>query len=152
MESGAKWRKEWRRLDFLGTYNYNMDPKKRVFIPAKYREALKDGFVVCKAPDPCLYIYSKEEWEPVADQVKSLPGSAEYRRFKRDFFKNADMVELDSQGRFTIKAELAAYANLQKSVVIAGAGNKFEIWDAEAYENDCEQALTADQLNVEVIF
>ncbi len=143
---------EVNTLDFLGTYNYNMDPKKRVFVPAKYRDALQDGLVICKAPDHCLYLYSLEEWEPVAAQVKALPGSAEYRRFKRDFFKNADMAEMDSQGRVTIKSELAEYAGLQKAVVIAGAGNKFEIWDAAAYEADCEQALTADQLNVEVIF
>ncbi len=139
-------------MDFLGTYNYTMDTKKRVFLPAKYREDFKDGFIVCKAPDKCLYIYSEEEWAPVADQVKALPGTTEYRRYKRDFFKNADRAELDSQGRFTIKADLAEYAGLNKAVVIAGAGNKFEIWDAEAYEADCEQALTADQLNVEVIF
>ena len=90
---------EVNTLDFLGTYNYNMDPKKRVFVPAKYRDALQDGLVICKAPDHCLYLYSLEEWEPVAAQVKALPGSAEYRRFKRDFFKNADMAEMDSQGR-----------------------------------------------------
>lgn len=53
-------------MDFLGTYNFNMDSKKRVFVPSKYRDALQDGFVVCKAPDRCLYLYSLEEWEPVA--------------------------------------------------------------------------------------
>ena len=139
-------------MDFLGTYNFNMDSKKRVFVPSKYRDALQDGFVVCKAPDRCLYLYSLEEWEPVADQVKALPGTTEYRRFKRDFFKNADRAELDSQGRVTVRAELAEYAGLEKAVVIAGAGNKFEIWDADSYAADCEQALTADQLGVEVVF
>ncbi len=139
-------------MDFLGIYNHNLDAKKRVFIPAKYRDALAGGFVVCKAPDHCLYIYSQEEWGPVAAQVKSLPGTEEYRRYKRDFFKNADMVELDSQGRFTIKAELAEYAGLSKEVVIAGAGNKFELWSAEAYEEDCGLTKTADELNIEVVF
>lgn len=139
-------------MDFLGIYKHNLDAKNRVFIPAKYREALQGGFVVCKAPDHCLYVYSQEEWEPVAAQVKSLPGTEAYRRYKRDFFKNADMVELDSQGRFTIKAELSAYAGLTKEVVIAGAGNKFEIWDAASYEDDCYLTRTADELNIEVVF
>ena len=139
-------------MDFLGIYNHNLDAKNRVFIPAKYRDYLQGGFVVCKAPDKCLYIYSQEEWEPVANQVKQLPGTEEYRRYKRDFFKNADMVELDSQGRFTIKGELAAYAGLTKEVVIAGAGNKFEVWDAAAYNDDCYLTRTADELNIEVVF
>ena len=139
-------------MDFLGIYNHSHDTKNRIFIPAKYREALADGFVVCKAPDQCLYIYSKEDWEPVAAQVKSLPGTEEYRRYKRDFFKNADMVELDSQGRFTLKADLVQYAGLKKELVIAGAGNKFEVWDAANYKDDCYKTLSADDLNIEVVF
>lgn len=139
-------------MDFLGVYQHKMDAKKRLFIPAKYRVPLDGGFIVCKAPDHCLYIYSKEEWEPVAAQVKSLPGTEEYRRYKRDFFKNADMAEMDSQGRFTVKADLLEYAGLSKDVVIAGAGNKFEIWDAAVYDEDCGKTLSADDLGIEVVF
>lgn len=139
-------------MDFLGVYQHKMDAKKRLFIPSKYRGPLSDGFVVCKAPDHCLYIYSKEEWEPVAAQIKSLPGTEEYRRFKRDFFQNADMAEMDSQGRFTVKADLLAYAGLEKEVVIAGSGNKFEIWDAAAYNAEVEKTLNADELGIEVVF
>ncbi len=139
-------------MDFLGTYNHSLDAKNRLFIPSKYREYLEGGFVVCKAPDTCLYIYSQEEWSAVAEQVKSLPGTAEYRRYKRDFFKNADMAELDKQGRFTVKGELAEYAGLKKDVVIIGSGNKFEIWDAEEYEDDCYKTRSADDLDIEVVF
>lgn len=139
-------------MDFLGVFQHKMDAKKRLFIPAKYRAALDGGFIVSKAPDHCLYIYSKEEWEPVAAQVKALPGTEEYRRYKRDFFQNADMAELDSQGRFTVKADLLDYAGLSKDVVIAGAGNKFEVWDAAAYEADNARTLSADELGIEVVF
>ena len=52
-------------MDFLGLYNHSLDAKNRIFIPSKYREYLGDTFVVCKAPDTCLYIYSQEEWEAI---------------------------------------------------------------------------------------
>ncbi len=139
-------------MDFVGEFQHKLDAKKRLFIPSKYRGALADGFVVSKAPDHCLYIYSKEEWEPVAAQIKSLPGTEEYRRFKRDFFKNADLAEMDSQGRFTVKADLLAYAGLDKEVVIIGSGNKFEVWDAASFREDAEKTLSADELGVEVVF
>lgn len=139
-------------MDFLGEFQHKLDSKKRLFIPAKYRGALADGFVVSKAPDRCLYIYSKEEWEPVADQVKSLPGTEEYRRFKRDFFRNAELAEMDSQGRFTVKADLLEYAGLDKEVLIIGSGNKFEVWDADSVRKDSGKTKTADELDVEVIF
>ncbi len=137
---------------FAGEFQHKMDAKKRLFIPAKFRGALADGFVVSKAPDHCLYIYSKEEWEPIADQIKSLPGSEEYRRFKRDFFRNAELAEMDSQGRFTVKTDLLEYAGLTKDVVIVGSGNKLEIWDAEADRKEIEKTLSADELGVEVVF
>ncbi|MDO5448672.1 MAG: division/cell wall cluster transcriptional repressor MraZ [Clostridia bacterium] len=139
-------------MDFLGVYNHSLDAKNRIFIPSKYREYLGGTFVVCKAPDECLYVYSQEEWEKVAAQVKALPGTAEYRRYKRNFFGNADIVELDKQGRFTIKAELLQYANLSKEVVIAGSGNKFEVWNAEDFERDTNKTRDADDLDIEVIF
>ena len=150
VESGA--RRGTKIMDFLGVYNHSLDAKNRIFIPSKYREYLGGTFVICKAPDECLYIYSQEEWEKVAAQVKALPGTAEYRRYKRNFFGNADIVELDKQGRFTIKAELIEYANLEKDIVIAGSGNKFEVWDASAYERDTYKTRDADDLNIEVIF
>lgn len=139
-------------MDFMGDFQHKLDAKKRLFIPAKYRSALADGFVVCKAPDRCLYIYSKEEWEPVAAQVKSLPGTEEFRRFKREFFRNADLAEMDSQGRFTVKADLLEYAGLDKEVLIIGSGNKFEVWDAAADQRESSRTMTADELGVEVVF
>ncbi|MDO4832576.1 MAG: division/cell wall cluster transcriptional repressor MraZ [Clostridia bacterium] len=139
-------------MDFLGLYNHSLDAKNRIFIPSKYREYLGDTFVVCKAPDTCLYIYSQEEWEKVAAQVKALPGTPEFRRYKRSFFEAADIVEMDKQGRFTIKADLIGYAKLKKDIVIAGAGNKFEVWDAEEYESDTYMTRSADDLDIEVVF
>ncbi len=139
-------------MNFLGEFQHKMDAKKRLFIPAKFRSALSDGFIVSKAPDRCLYIYSKEEWEPIAEQIKSLPGTEEYRRFKRDFFRNADLAEMDSQGRFTVKADLLEYAGLTKDVIIIGSGNKLEIWDAEADVTERGKTLSADDLGIEVNF
>ncbi|NLL63362.1 MAG: division/cell wall cluster transcriptional repressor MraZ [Ruminococcaceae bacterium] len=139
-------------MDFLGLYKHSLDAKNRIFIPSKYREYLGGTFVICPGADKSLYVYSIEEWEKVAAQVKALGSTPELRRYKRSFFERADMVELDKQGRFTIKAELKEYAHLDKDIVIAGSGNKFEIWDAESYEEETRRTLSADDLDIEVIF
>ena len=146
-------------MDFLGVYNHTLDAKNRIFIPSKYREDLGGTFVVCKAPDECLFVYSQEEWDKVSEQIKALRPNpekhqtdADLRRYKRNFFGNADKVEMDNQGRFTIKADLLEYAHLTKNVVIAGSGNKFEVWDAETYERDSYKTRDADDLDIEVIF
>ena len=48
---------------------------------------------------------------------------------------NAGAVEVtpDKQGRILIPGNLREYANLEKDVVVIGAGRKAEIWDLEAF-------------------
>lgn len=137
----------------LGEYQHKLDSKKRLAIPVKFRAPLSDGFVVCKAPegDPCLYIYSKEDWEPVAEQIRSLPSTEDYRRFKREFFRNADLAEMDSQGRFTVKTDLLEYAGLDKDVLIIGSGNKLEVWNTENDSAESTKTKTADELGLELV-
>ena len=104
-------------MDFLGLYNHSLDAKNRIFIPSKYREYLGDTFVVCKAPDTCLYIYSQEEWEKVAAQVKALPGTPEFRRYKRSFFEAADIVEEISALKFVKAVSLSEIDNIDQDFV-----------------------------------
>lgn len=44
------------------------------------------------------------------------------------------MVNPDGAGRLQISKDLVGFASLSKNVVIASAGELFEIWDKEAYE------------------
>lgn len=39
---------------FMGEYQHNMDPKGRVIIPAKFRDALGEKFVATRGLDNCL--------------------------------------------------------------------------------------------------
>ena len=45
---------------FMGEYNHTIDGKGRVIVPAKFRDALGDGFVVTKGLDGCLFVYPPE--------------------------------------------------------------------------------------------
>ena len=47
-----------------GEFKHTLDPKKRLFIPAKHREELGESFMVARSiRDNCLKVYSMSEWD-----------------------------------------------------------------------------------------
>ena len=90
-------------MSFMGTYQNNVDPKGRVSIPVKYREALGERFFVTKGFDSCIDIYTVEEWEKFAEKLHKLSVTKrDMRDFVRFIFGNATEVELDKQGRILL--------------------------------------------------
>ncbi len=120
---------------FFGEYVHTIDAKGRVIIPAKLREALGDDFIIAKGLDSCLAVYPRDQWNQLEAKLQALPmNQPETRAFARFFFAGAMEGEVDKQGRVMVAPHLRAYAKLQKDVVIAGAGNRLEIWDKAVRE------------------
>jgi MraZ protein len=126
---------------FIGEYNHNLDSKGRLAIPAKFRASLKKGAVVTKGLDNCLFLYSKEQWQKMAEKLASLPTSqAKARAFARHMIAGAMDVEFDSQGRITLPEYLRNFADLEKKTIVAGLYNHLEIWDEKAWDKYKKQA------------
>ena len=115
---------------FIGEYSHNLDDKGRLAIPAKFRAALKKGAVVTRGLDSCLFLYTKAEWQKLAQKLAALPFSqANSRAFARLMLAGAMDVEVDKQGRVILPEYLRQFAGLKKSTVIAGLYSRLEIWD-----------------------
>lgn len=120
---------------FIGEYNHNLDNKGRLAIPAKFRNILKKGAVVTKGLDNCLFLYSKEQFEKIAEKFASLPiGQSKARAFARHMLAGAMDVEFDNQGRITLPEYLRKFSSLKKKIIVAGLYNHLEIWDETAWE------------------
>ena len=121
--------------ELLGTHSYQLDPKGRVSLPARFREAFADGVWLTIGQDGCLYVFPRAEWQRRSDEVASSPLSdADGRAFSRLFFGSSDEAKLDSQGRVTIPQRLRETAGITKDVVVLGVRDRMEIWDRESYE------------------
>ena len=119
---------------FIGEYRHNLDDKGRLAIPAKFRAILKKGAVVTKGLDNCLFLYSKEQFEKIAQKFASLPISqAKARAFMRHMLAGAMDVEFDNQGRVTLPEYLRQFSGVKKNVIIAGLYNYLEIWDEASW-------------------
>lgn len=120
---------------FIGEYHYSIDDKARLAIPVKFRPNLSKGAIVTRGIDTCLFLYSKKEWEILAQKLAQLPLSqSKTRAFSRLMLAGAMDVEMDKQGRIILPDYLRKYAGINKKVVIAGLYNRLEIWDENKWE------------------
>lgn len=127
-----------------GQYAHSLDAKGRVNFPVRLREELGERFIVTRGLDNCLFVYSMQEWQLLADKLHELPisKSAPLNRF---FFAGAAEVEPDKQGRVLLPAHLRDYARLDKDVIIAGVSNRAEIWDSERWTQN-DELLTSESI------
>ena len=120
---------------FIGEYKYNIDEKKRLAVPAKFRQALGKKAVITRGLDNCLFLYPMKEWEILAKKLSQLPISqADARGFARIMLAGAMEVNLDRLGRILVPDYLKKYAKLQKKAVVAGLYNRIEVWDEKSWE------------------
>lgn len=120
---------------FIGEYSHNLDEKGRLAVPKKFRTALQKGAVVTRGLDNCLFLYTKKEWEVLAQKLASLPFSQKNARaFARLMLAGAMDVTVDKQGRIILPEYLRKFASLKKEVVVAGLYNRLELWDTDSWE------------------
>ena len=113
----------------IGEYHHNIDEKKRLIIPSKFRDEIGNNFVVTKGLDGCLYVYSMDSWNKIISKLKTLSFTKkDARTFMRFFLSSATVCEFDKQGRINLVNTLLEYAAIDKECAIIGVGDHLEIW------------------------
>ena len=129
----------------LGKYNHTVDPKGRLFVPARLREKLGESFYVSiSLTDKCLNLYTEQAWEVLMEKYKALP--VQHQTIFRYVFAHTYRVEPDKQGRFLLPQDLREYAELQSEVSIIGHGDHAEIWDTDRFEEKEKEELSPEKL------
>ncbi len=131
---------------FRGAQTLSLDSKGRLMLPARYRDALvppDDNRVVVTAdPSRCLLLFPLAAWEPIEQKLNALSSfDPRTRSLQRLLVGNAADLELDASGRILLTANLRKFADLDKSVVMVGQGNKFELWNEERWQQQMDAAL-----------
>lgn len=85
--------------------------------------------------DRCLYISTPGKFEEMLTKLGDLDLE---RRASRDYLRFLQAMSseetVDKQGRMNIPQALREYADLDKEVVITGAGIRAEIWSRSAWD------------------
>jgi MraZ protein len=129
-------------VTFIGEYTSKIDDKGRMVFPAPLKGVLPPGsdmrFVIKKDLfEPCLQMYTMEEWEHTSAEVKSKLNffNKQHAIFWREYMRDRDVVEPDAKlGRITVSRKLLDAIGVTKEVVFSGNDFKIEIWAKEEFE------------------
>lgn len=124
---------------FKGSFNYTVDNKGRINIPAKMRKNLapeaNNSFVITRGFEPCIFVYPNDEWMKREAEIGKLQQTnPQDRFFTRMLLQYATDAELDGQSRIILPKELMQYAKIENDVFILGAFDRIEVWSPEEYK------------------
>lgn len=116
---------------FLGRYQFSLDSKARLTIPAKYRELLAPTLIVTRHPvENCLIALPMGEWFRWTAKVDGLSiVDTDAAHLRRILYGSAEDLHLDSQGRVLLTQRLRELAHIDSDVLIIAAGAYLEIWN-----------------------
>jgi len=131
---------------FIGEFSHSLDNKNRLLIPVKFRAAFSEGLVMTRGLDGCLWLYSKKEFEKLAENISKLPiTQANSRNFSRLMLSGAMDLEMDKIGRVVMPSYLKEFAGIKNQIVLSGVYNRIEIWPEDswkAFKSDMENNST----------
>src|SRR5258708_129592 len=125
-----------------GTYPRTLDDKKRLALAKGARDRVGDPatLFVTPGPDQCLWLYTQECLERLAEKLDQAPATdGEARVFRRLYFAQTEAVDVDRIGRILIPERLVQFAGLKHEVVLLGVRDHLELWDAESWQRYLEQ-------------
>ena len=131
-------------MSFVGSYTHTLDSKKRVFIPAKFRDDLGEEFYITRKFDTYLSIYTAEDWEAYVEKISKLP-EADADEFQDFILGAAQKCVPDASGRIILDDRLLKHAKIDKSLVFVGAGKQIRVW-SETTWNEREQNRNYDKM------
>ena len=119
-------------MSFVGSYPHSLDSKKRVFIPAKFRDDLGDEFYITRKFGNYLSIYTAEDWQAQVEKIERLPES-DAEEIQDFILGAAQKCTPDASGRIILDERLMRHAGIEKNVVFVGAGRQIRVWSEQAW-------------------
>jgi len=126
----------------IGQYTHELDPKKRLTLPSKWRALLGKKVVVTNGLDNSLFVFPIKQWEEVATKLaQNSFGNRDSRDFNRFMLAHAFETDVDASGRILIPDTLKDFAKLNNKVVLAGMYSRIELWDEEEWKKYSAKTL-----------
>ncbi|MDH3579853.1 MAG: division/cell wall cluster transcriptional repressor MraZ [Hyphomicrobiales bacterium] len=130
---------------FVSTFTNKIDAKGRVSVPASFRAVLaRDGL-------EGIYCYPSLDdaaldggGQRLVDKIGSLlegvdPYSDERDHLSMALYGASEILSIDQDGRVILPERLREHAGISTHVTFVGLGEKFQIWEPEAFKSQFTQ-------------
>ena len=132
---------------FVGSFEQKVDGKGRVSIPASFRrvieasdphwpEGLRPTLNIAYGEEgrPYLEGYSVEGLSELHDKIDRMaPGTAAREVMEDLYYSCVQEFVVDDDGRIVLAQAMRDRIGLDKEALFVAKGNRFEIWNPEAY-------------------
>lgn len=136
----------------LGEFPAKLDAKGRFALPSVFRSYFTEGVAVSRAQDKCLRCLSVPDYQARLKKLMAqASGTRKERNIVRAITSGTRVQNLDSQGRVLLTDQLRSYAELDKEIVIIGAGSAVEIWSKEGWDEVLAEGEAALELS-DIVF
>ena len=139
-------------IDFLGEFEFTLDPQRRLAVPSDWRSSMpgQDCYFVFPGRDRSLVLMSYFLFRQIRDEVRkiSFADRAAYRKLAY-IARLGKKCTCDKQGRVSLSQALLEHAGLEpkKKVLLIGAFASAQIWSPVIWR-EAEQWSTDDCLDV----
>ena len=143
-------------MSFQGSYEFSIDDKGRLQIPAEMRDKIhaeinagaavesdKPVFLVA-APgnEQNIRLYTKPQWEKLSEALdRSEMNIKDRLKYQKFIFSLSSEVELDKQGRIRVPAKLKQMCKISNEVVVFGNKNHIEIRDRAVWQAELDREI-----------
>ena len=138
---------------YTSLFRHEVDEKRRVQIPAKWRPAQPDAeFTLIlwpngSIPDSHLMVLPPQEMKSLVEKIRLMPVSdPRASALRRLLGSKSASVTPDKSGRVCLPEEMAKLVGIDKKALLVGLMDRFEIWNPERYEtvSAVDAALTSE--------
>jgi MraZ protein len=124
---------------FLSTFEKQVDSKRRIVVPQDFRAAISGPFdgVVCfpSIEADCLEGGGKALFDRYLGVIEELDfGDPLRSALETSILGGMAKMSFDTAGRVTLPENLCDMFGLSDWVVVVGMGDRFQIWEREAFQ------------------
>lgn len=124
---------------FLSTFEKQVDAKRRIVVPQEFRALVSGPFdgVVCfpSIEADCVEGGGKALFDRYLSLIEEMPfGDPTRSAIELSVLGGQAKMSFDTAGRITLPEQLCDQFGLTDWVVLVGLGDRFQIWEREAFQ------------------